>query len=157
MKRQIFKGIPIYDDQAFSTLEDLFNENRGQILAALPWLVSELIEQVSFKITLEFIYENGGRKLYIRNDWKDLAKKFGFPVSEQLYNQIMHLSDSSGYLEIPSPWGVSERIRRALVVSSYNKGMSREEIRETFGVSSRSLTNLFRSKQRQNNEAASLR
>ncbi|MCZ4280307.1 hypothetical protein O4H49_05935 [Kiloniella laminariae] len=149
MKRQIFKGIPIYDDQAFKTLEDLFNENRGQILAALPWLVSELIEQVSFKITLEFIYENGGRKLYIRNDWKDLADKFGFPVTEQLYNQIMHLSDSSGYLEIPSPWGVSERIRRALVVSSYNKGMSREEIRETFGVSSRSLTDLFRRKSRQ--------
>ncbi len=148
MERHIFKGIPIYDADVFQTLEDLFNENRGQVLAALPWLVSELIEAVSFKDAMTFIYINGGRKLYISKDWHDLTQKFGFPVSEHLYNQIMILSDSSGYLEIPSPWGVSERIRKALVVSAYKNGRSREEIRETFGISSRSLTNLFRNNSR---------
>ena len=68
MEHQIFKGIPIYDDAVFETLEGLFKKNRSRILATLPWLVSELIEQVNFKEALEFVHKNGGRKIYIRND-----------------------------------------------------------------------------------------
>ena len=146
MERHMFKGIPVYDDAVFEALEDLFKKNQNRILATLPWLVCELIEKISFKEALEFIYYNGGRKIYIRNDRQNFSTTFGLRVSEDLYDQILHLSDSSGYVEIPSPWGVSERIRQALIMSSYHKGMSRENIRQTYGVSSRALTNIFRSK-----------
>ena len=146
MERQIFKGIPIYDAAVFETLEDLFEKNRNQILAALPWLVCELIEEINFKEALEFIFHNGGRKIYIRNNRHDFSKTFGLRVSQDLFDVIKNLSDTSGYVEIPSPWGVSERIRQALIMSSFQAGMPREQIRQTYGVSSRALTNIFRSK-----------
>ena len=145
MEQHIFKGIPIYDQEAFAILENLFIENRGQILASLPWLVSELIEHIGLREALEFIYKNGGKKIYIRNDCADLSRKFGLQLDESLYNKIVNLSDSSGYVEIPSPWGVSERIRKALIVSDFQRGSSREELRRTYGLSSRALTNIFRS------------
>ena len=146
MERHIFKGIPIYDEEAFATLEALYQENRGQILASLPWLVSELIEHIGLRQALEFIYRHGGRKFYLRNDRQDLVRKFGFDIPEFLYQRIVDLSDSSGYVEIPSPWGVSERIRRALIMSDFRKGMTREEIRQIYGVSSRALSNIFNAK-----------
>lgn len=148
MEPQIFKGIPIYDDTAFQVLEDLFDENRGQILATLPWLVSELIERTNFKDAMTCVYQNGGMRFYLRNDREDLSKKIGLPISQDLYERVLALCDSSGYVEIPSPWGVSECIRRALIASDYHKGMSREDIRKTYGVSSRTLTNIFRCKKR---------
>ena len=143
MERQIFKGFPIYDQVAFATLEQLFEENRGLVMASLPWLVAELIEDFGFREALEFVYCHGGRKIYLRNDRADLARKMDLNISQKLHERILNLSSSSGYVEIPSPWGVSEAIRRALIMGDYNKGMKREEIRQTYGLSSRALTNIF--------------
>ncbi|RED52370.1 hypothetical protein [Aestuariispira insulae] len=146
MERHIFKGIPIYDEEAFAILETQFWENRSLILAGLPWLVSELIEWVGLRCALDLIYRHGGRKFYLRNERSDLSEKLGIDVPDQLYQRILQFSDSSGYVEIPSPWGVSERIRRALIWGDYKKGMTREEIRQTYGVSSRALSNIFKGK-----------
>lgn len=146
MERRIFKGIAIYDAAVFEALEGLFEKNRNRVLATLPWLVCEMIDKTNFKEALEFIYENGGRRIYIRHDREDFSNTFGLRLSQDLFDSILHLSDSSGYVEIPSPWGVSERIRQALIVSSFDQGMPREKIRRIYGVSSRTLTNLFRSK-----------
>lgn len=144
MKQDIFKGLPLYDEQAFNLLEDLYDENSDQILAALPWFVSELIIYLGFRKAMTFIYQNGGRKYYLNHERSRLSDKLGFDLSEQFYDRILALNDSSGNIEVPSPWGVSGRIRKALVISSYQNGMTREEIRETFGISPRLMTDLFR-------------
>ncbi len=143
MDRYMFKGFPIYDQVAFAKLEMLFNENRSLIMASLPWLVSELIEDFGFRLALEFIYKHGGRKIYLKNDRADLARKMDLNISDRLHRRILCFSSSSGYVEIPSPWGVSEAIRRAMIMGDYSKGMNREEIRQTYGLSSRALTNIF--------------
>ena len=84
-----------------------------------------------------------GKKFYLQNDRESLSLKFGFDVPESLHLQILKLSDSSGYMEIPSPWGVSERLRSALILSDYKRGRTREEIRQLYGLSTRSLYNIF--------------
>ena len=145
MERLIFKGIDMNDTKAFSALEHQFRANKSQVLASVPWLVAELIEAVGFKTTMEFIFENGGKKLHINKDPKDLSSKLGFLISDELYEKITFLACSE-YLEIPSTWGVFEKIRSALVTSAVMEGKSREEIRSTYGVSCRFLTKLFNGK-----------
>ena len=145
MNRQIFKGIDINDAQVFETLEKQFNANRSEVLATVPWLVAELIEAVGFKTTMKFIDKSGGKKIHINKDRLDLARKLGFAITEELYDKIRYLACNE-YLEIPSTWGVFEKIRSALVKSAVMDGKTREEIRSTYGVSSRFLTKIFNGK-----------
>jgi len=143
MNYQMFKGIDVNNERVFKALEVQFNANQSQVLAKVPWLIAELIEAVGFEATMRFVDEMGGTKIYINKGREEFAKKFNFPVTEKLFDRISYLT-SGEYLEVPSTWGVFEKIRSALVSSAFEAGMQREEIRDTYGVSCRFLTNLFK-------------
>lgn len=143
MNDRLFKGLPIHDRVALQSLDDLFHANRSRVLSGLPWLVSELVEETSFPEALQFVYAQGGRKIYMSGDRQKFARALGLDLSKRLHGRIALFGDSSGYVEIPSSWGVSECLRRIFIQISLDAGMTREEIRTLYGVSNRGLNNLF--------------
>ncbi|PHS76730.1 MAG: hypothetical protein COB59_10545 [Rhodospirillaceae bacterium] len=144
MERHIFKGLPIYDKEAFNDLNKHYDENKSHILAALPWFVSELIEGVGFKEAIEFVYNNGGKRIFLGKTSEHLSKRTGLKISNVLFERILKQTDGSNCVDIPCPWGVSERIRWAMILCATMEGVPRDQIRDNFGISRRSLANLYR-------------
>ena len=146
MEKHIFKGLPVYDREAFAALEKMFNDHRGEILAALPWLAAELINEVDLKTGLEFIFDEGGNSFYIPNNTAGLSDKLHITLSNKLIDRIVYFSGSGGNIEIPSPWGVSGCIRRTMIRVLCQQKYSREHIRRIFGVSNRSIRHILRAR-----------
>ncbi|MBO8135344.1 hypothetical protein [Dickeya fangzhongdai] len=139
----IFSGLPSVDDPRFYLFEDFYQHNKIDVLATLPWLVSELIENDGFDIMLEFVRRYGGCRIYINKDYAAFMQKVGIALSEKTYRNMLLHSASDSVLDIPSAWGIYLKLRNVAIRLLLQSGVNLEQIARDFGMTERALRKIM--------------
>ncbi len=143
MLQGIFSGLPSADDPRFYLFEVFYQKNKVEVLATLPWLVSELIENDGFGSMLEFVRHYGGCRIYINKDYAVFVRKTGMILSEKTYRKMLLHSASESVLDIPSAWGIYLKLRNVAIRSLLQAGVSLEQIARDFGMTERALRKIM--------------
>ncbi len=91
---------------------------------------------------LRFIYRHGGKKFYFPNSYLGLPDSLAPEVPEQLFNRFSKVVDSSGYIEIPSPWGIFGAIRKFVIEEQFRQGMDTNTLQANFGITRKAIYNM---------------
>ncbi|NQY37714.1 MAG: hypothetical protein HRT37_22725 [Alteromonadaceae bacterium] len=142
MQYDNFSGI--YKDKSnyFDRLVKFHNSHKTEIYSKLPFATAELTDGFSDEEFLSFIYEHGSKKLYLGKDKIKLEKTFKIEIDDKKFDRISGLTDSSGYIEIPSRWGVYNIYRRIAYEKAYKEGMEEQSMIQIFGITKRTFSNL---------------
>lgn len=121
-------------------LYTFYDEYKIEILARLPFFLSELVESFSAKEFYQFIGEYGGRKIYLGKHKSKLEQSLSIELTQARYDKLCSLADSSGYIEIPNRWGVFSLLRKIAYEDSIKNGMDNDELIRVFGISQRTIS-----------------
>lgn len=121
-------------------LNTFYEEHQTEVLARLPFFLSELVEPFTAMEFYEFIGKHGGKKIYLGKDKSKLEEHLGIILTDIRYTKICSLADSSGYIEIPNRWGIFSLLRKIAYENSIKNGMENDELIRVFGVSQRTIS-----------------
>jgi len=138
----VFTGIPRPDSPDFRELVAFCESNRGQILAALPWVAGELAEAVGFAAMLELVRRRSGRVVYVPSDPAQFARTLGLPLSDRAHDRLRRWATERNTVELPSAWGVFLALRRVAVEQAVSTGSPDQEVSARFGATTRYLRKL---------------
>ena len=62
-------------------------------------------------------------------------------VSEHLFNRLEKLTDNSGYIEFPSPWGVFSTLRKVIIEKHIKENSNNSALQRNFGITIKSIYN----------------
>ncbi|QWT39472.1 hypothetical protein [Dickeya dadantii] len=139
----IFSGLPSIDDPRFYLFENFYRNNKIEVLATLPWLASEVIENDGFDIMLEFVRRYGGCRIYINKNYAAFTQKAGIALSEKTYRNMLLHSASDSVLDIPSAWGIYLKLRNVAIRLLLQSDVNLEQIARDFGMTERALRKIM--------------
>ncbi len=137
--RGVFSGLPDLNDPRFSVFNDFYLNNKVTVLASLPWVVSEIIENDGFDKMIEFIINHGGGRIYVSRDYPLFLQRVGMHLSKKTHDKMLFHSMPDNVLDIPSSWGIYLKLRNVVVRLLLSQGVSQEQIARDFGITSRAL------------------
>ncbi|MEZ7278177.1 hypothetical protein [Pseudoalteromonas sp. 68 DY56-GL68] len=140
MHYEIFGAIYTNKINHMNELYTFYDEYKIEILARLPFFLSELVESFSAKEFYQFIGEYGGRKIYLGKHKSKLEQSLSIELTQARYDKLCSLADSSGYIEIPNRWGVFSLLRKIAYEDSIKNGMDNDELIRVFGISQRTIS-----------------
>jgi hypothetical protein len=142
MQFEIFGGIYKDEHQPFLELEKFMNSHKTSIYSRLPFAIAELTYEFTSREFLELICRHGSRKIYLGKNKVKFETALDMKVSDDKYDKLIIVSDSSGYIEIPSRWGVFNLFRRVAYEKAHKEGMEENELVRIFGLTRRTILNL---------------
>ncbi|MFI8417204.1 hypothetical protein ACQKDS_12245 [Serratia sp. NPDC078593] len=136
---ELFSGLPVRHSERESKLIEFCEKYRVNILSAMPWVASEIAAQSGFSDLFNLVYCFGGRKIHMPPERKEFYKIYNISMTEHSYQRLYKKSDVSGYLELPSAWGVFMAIRRAAMQLAMKEDVPTMFLTKTFGVTMRNI------------------
>lgn len=135
----LFSGLPVMSSEKERELLQFCEDHQSYVLASMPWVASEIAGVCDFPTLFSLIYRQGGRKIYMPKDPRRFTELYDVNITVDDYCKIMKHVDSSGYIELPSAWGVFIAIRRAAMQIAMKENISSIDLTRTFGVSMRNV------------------
>ncbi|NQZ05598.1 MAG: hypothetical protein HRT35_00415 [Algicola sp.] len=142
MRFEIFSGIYQGQYQLLQELENFMDSHKAEVYSYLPFAIGELTYELTSKEFLQIICRYGSRKIYLGKHKIKLEATLDMTISDDKYDKLISVSDSSGYIEIPSRWGVFNLLRRIAYEKAYREGMEADDIVRIFGITKRTIANL---------------
>ncbi|MGC6388035.1 hypothetical protein ACMV8I_10250 [Ewingella sp. S1.OA.A_B6] len=136
---ELFSGLPIQHSEREVRLISFCERYKTNILSAMPWVASEFAEHCGFSGLFDFIHHHGGRKIYLPKESDKFLNIYGIAIPENSYKKIYKKTHSSGYLDMPSNWGVFIAIRRAAMQLAMKEDIPARLLTQTFGITMRSI------------------
>lgn len=138
----IFSGLPEVNSNGERELIDFCNRHKENVLAAMPWVASEIADACGFESLFCLIRHYGGRKIYLPRLTDKFREKYAIAILPKHYDRLCKSAGATGNIDIPSAWGVFVSIRRAAMQTALQKQVPPTLLVQTFGVTMRSIRNL---------------
>lgn len=142
MYSELFSGLYKSKVNREKLFREFYSNNKVKILSELPFATAQLVAELNSYEFIEFIYKNGSKKIYV-TDQSRLESSLSLKINND-FNKIVLLTDSSGYIEIPSRWGIYSLFRKIALEKAFMEGADTKALIKYFGVSRRTISNLNR-------------
>ncbi len=136
---ELFSGLPLENSERESHLIGFCERYKTNILSAMPWVASEFAAYCGFEILFKILHSHGGRKIYLPKELNKFSHLYGVNIPQHSYLKLYKKADSSGYLDIPSTWGVFIAIRRAAMQIAMKEDVPAKRLTQTFGITMRNI------------------
>ncbi|MBH0020222.1 hypothetical protein I6F40_07585 [Pseudoalteromonas sp. SWXJ133] len=140
MHYEIFGAIYTNKINHMNELYIFYEDYKVEVLARLPFFLSELVELFTANEFYDFIEKHGGKKIYLGKHKSKLEMSLKISLTESHYRKLCSLADSSGYIEIPNRWGIFSLLRKIAYENSIKNGMANDELIRVFGISQRTIS-----------------
>ena len=141
MNIHYFKGLPVYNPDAMEQIINCCKEIEIKVLSSLPYIACEIIDILGFESGFTYIYKHGGKKIHMPKCRQRLPIEVKNETSDILFKRLEKLIDSSGYIEIPSPWGVYSSLRKVFIEECI-KSNDANTLQQNFGLTVKSIYNI---------------
>ncbi|WP_431224953.1 hypothetical protein ACQ86O_09050 [Serratia sp. L9] len=136
---ELFSGLPLESSQRESHLISFCERYKTNILSVMPWVASEFAAYCGFEVLFRILHSHGGRKIYLPKELDKFSCLYGVNIPQHSYLKLYKKADSSGYLDIPSTWGVFIAIRRAALQIAMKEDIPAKLLTQTFGITMRNI------------------
>ncbi|TQI82339.1 hypothetical protein FHU10_2692 [Serratia fonticola] len=136
---ELFSGLPLQNSERELRLVTFCERYKTNILSVMPWVASEFAAYSGFENLFKLLHSYGGRKIYLPKELSKFCHLYGVDIPQHSYHKLYKKADSSGYLDVPSTWGVFIAIRRAAMQIAMKENIPAKLLTQTFGVTMRNI------------------
>ncbi len=142
----IFCGFIFNNNKYFTELVDFCGRHEFRVISCLPNAAGVLASNSGFEEMFTFIKEYGGKKIYIPANKDKCNKKYTLDFDDRHFSNFYSFTDTRGFIDMPSVWGVYTAIRRAAMLEDILTGKSNKEIINRFGITERGIRMIKKSR-----------
>lgn len=135
----LFSGLPLQHSERELRLIRFCERYKTNILSVMPWVASEFAAYCGFESLFKILHSYGGRKIYLPKEIGKFCHLYGIDIPQHSYLKLYKKADSSGYLDIPSAWGIFIAIRRAAIQIAMKEDVPSKLLTQAFGITMRNI------------------
>ncbi len=129
----------------FTELVTFCNDHKYRVLSCLPNAAGVIASEQGFESMFTFIKKHGGKKVYIPVKKDKFNFKYKCSFEKKHFDYLYSFTDSRGFVDMPSVWGVYTSVRRAAILEDIFSGKSNNYIAKRFGVTDRGIRKMKQS------------